>query len=146
MNENEITINGIPLRELGVTLLAGAYAALLTPTALKDFVENDDPLKDGTEVVVPGDGGNYDLSAPRVEERDVTLTFLIEGAGAEAFLANYAAFVAQLYKGSVVLRVPALNATYRLLYSNSTRFDNYRLNACKIAVKFREPNPNDRSE
>lgn len=146
MNENEITINGTPLSELGVTLLAGAYAALLTPTTLKDFVENNDPLKDGTDVVVPGDSGNYDLSVSRVEERDVTLTFLIEGAGSETFLANYAVFIAQLYKGWVVLRVPALNATYRLLYSNSTRFDNYRLNACKIAVKFREPNPNNRAE
>ncbi len=146
MNENEITINGTPLRELGVSLLAGAYAALLTPTTLKDFVENNDPLKDGTEIVVPGDGGSYDKTSPRVKERDVTLTFLIEGAGAEAFLSNYAAFIAQLYKGLVVLHVPALNATYRLLYSSSTRFDNYRLNACKIAVKFREPNPNDRAK
>ncbi len=145
MSASEITMNGIALSTMGSTLLSGSYASLLTPAPLKDFVENDDPLKDGIDVIVPGTNGEDDTTTPKVKDRDVTLTFLIQGATKSAFLANYSAFVAQLHKGAVILTVPELNATYHLLYSNSTQFDNYRLNACKLAVKFREPNPANRS-
>ena len=132
MANSDITINGIPLHSIGVTLLTGAYSSLLTPPPLKDFVKNNDPTKPGTDVIVDN---------PVVSERDVTLTFLIEGKSKSAFLSNYKAFVAQLHKGKVELYIPELSQYFHLLYSNSTQFANYRLNACKIAVKFNEPNP-----
>ena len=133
----EPTINGKLLSSMGATLLSGAHTALLTPTSLKDFVENDDPLKPGVEVIIP--------DTPVVKERDVTLTFLIQGNTKSLFLQNYTAFVAELYGGLVTLYVPDLGNTYRLVYSNSTQFENYRLNACKLAVKFREINPANRA-
>lgn len=133
MVTQETTINKKPLSDLGADLLSGAYAALLSPPALKDFVENDDPLKNGTEVLVP--------VTPVVKERDVTLTFLIKGSDKSSFFTNYNNFIAELKKGLIVLSVPDLGRSFRLLYSNSTQFENYRLNACKLAVKFREPNP-----
>lgn len=132
MANSDITINRIPLQSIGVTLLAGAYTALLTPPPLKDFVKNNDPTKPGTDVLV---------NNPVISERDVTLTFLIEGKSKSAFLSNYKAFISELHKGEVVLYIPDLNWYFHLLYSNSTQFENYRLNACKIAVKFNEPNP-----
>lgn len=132
MANSDITINGIPLHSIGVTLLTGAYSSLLTPPPLKDFVKNNDPTKPGTDVIVDN---------PVVSERDVTLTFLIEGKSKGAFLSNYKAFVAQLHKGKIELYIPELDQYFHLLYSNSTQFANYRLNACKIAVKFNEPNP-----
>lgn len=141
MNNAEITINGLPLSSMGATLVSGAYSALLTPPALKDFVENDAPLKDGTDVIVPGTEDEDDASIPRVKERDVTLTFLIQGKDSGDFMAKYDAFVAELYKGAVVLGVPDLGRYFHLLYGSCTQFDNYLLNACKVAVKFREPNP-----
>ena len=141
MDNTEITMNGVPLSSMGVTLVSGAYSALLMPAALKDFVENNDPLKDGTDVIVPGTDGEDDTSVPRVKERDVTLTFLIQGENATDFMAKYAAFVAELHKGTVVLHVPDLGRYFHLLFSNCTQFNNYLLNACNLAVKFREPNP-----
>lgn len=135
MANSDISINRIPLRSIGVTLLAGAYSALLTPPPLKDFVKNEDPTKPGTDVLV---------NNPVVSERDITLTFLIEGADRYSFLSNYKAFVSELQKGKVALYVPDLNWHFHLLYTNSTQFENYRLNACKIAVKFNEPNPANR--
>lgn len=137
MPTTEVTINNKPLSTMGVAMLSGAYAALLTPPSLKEFVENDDPTQNGIDIIVP--------DSPVVNERDVTLTFLIKGTSQEAFLSNYAAFVAELHKETVTLYVPDLGNTYNLLYSNSTQFENYRLNACKLAVKFREPNPADRA-
>ena len=141
MENNEITINGVSLASMGTTLLSGAYSALLTPPALKDFVENNDPLKDGTEVIVPGTDGKDDTSTPKIKERDVTLTFLIQGDSETAFLDNYNAFVAMLHRGMINLYIPELERNFSLIYRNSTQFANYMLNACKLAVKFREPNP-----
>ena len=51
---------------MGVAMLSGAYAALLTPPSLKEFVENDDPTQNGIDIIVP--------DSPVVNERDVTLT------------------------------------------------------------------------
>lgn len=137
MATSGVTINKKTLASMGVTLLSGAYAELLTPPSLKDFVENDDPLKSGTEVIIPDD--------PKKKERDVTLSFLIEGPTETAFLANYSAFAAELHKGIVELYVPDLENTYNLIYRSSAQFENYRLRACKLAVKFREPNPANRT-
>lgn len=141
MENNEITINGVPLASMGTTLLSGAYKELLTPPALKDFVENNDPLKNGTDVIVPGTDGEDDTSTPKLKERDVTLTFLIQGDSDSSFFDNYNAFVAMLNKGIINLSIPELNRNFGLIYRNSTQFANYMLNACKLAVKFREPNP-----
>lgn len=139
-------MNGVSLSAMGVTLLEGAYSALMAPASLKDFVQNDDPLKDGTDVIIPGIDDEDNTNVPRVKERDVTLTFLIQGENATDFMAKYAAFVAELHKGTVVFHIPDLERHFHFLFSNCTQFDNYRLNACKIAVKFREPNPRNNIE
>ena len=133
---SEDTLNGKTLADFGATLLADAYSALMTPAPLKDFLENDDRSKDGTDVLV---------NNPRKAERDVTLTFLITGNNTTNYLAHYDAFIAELHKGQITLYIGDLNQTFRLLFSNATQFENWRLNACKIAVKFREPNPANRS-
>ena len=70
MPTTEVTINNKPLSTMGVAMLSGAYAALLTPPSLKEFVENDDPTQNGIDIIVP--------DSPVVNERDVTLTFLIK--------------------------------------------------------------------
>ncbi|WP_289645868.1 hypothetical protein [uncultured Alistipes sp.] len=95
MRNDLVSINGKLLSTMGVTLLAGAYSALMTPAPLKDFVENEDPLKDGTDVLSPSNGGSL---FPRIKERDVTLTFLIQGENEAEFKRNYAAFVKELVR------------------------------------------------
>ena len=135
-----ITINDISIASLGVSLEKGSYAALLTPAGLKDFIENNDPTKDGTEVLTKKADG---ASLAHIAERDVQLTFLITGDDEADFLAKYTYFVALLQGGNINLHIPEL-CTFRLIYRNSTKFDNYRLKACKLAVKFREPNPANR--
>lgn len=140
MASKDITINGIPLNEMGAALEHGGYSALMMPAPLKEFVENDDPLKDGTEVITEID----DESVAKLRERDVTLTFLIKGKDREDFLEKYNAFTSLLQKGSITLNIPDLGQIYRLIYSNATQYDNYLLKACRLAVKFREPNPANR--
>ena len=53
MPTTEVTINNKPLSTMGVAMLSGAYAALLTPPSLKEFVENDDPTQNGIDIIVP---------------------------------------------------------------------------------------------
>lgn len=142
MNATEITINGQALASMGVTLLNGSYANLLLPASLKDFVENDDPRKHGTQVITHDSKGD---PVAVIKERDVTLTFAIRGSDRASFLANYAAFVGMLHQGSVTLYVPDLERYFHLIYSSSTQYDNYRMTACTMSVKFREPNPANRS-
>lgn len=136
-----ITINGIELSKIGVSLEKGSYAALLTPAPLKGFVENNDPTKHGTEVLTHKSDGS---SLARVSERDVSLTFQIVGANNVDFMAKYSAFIDILNDGLITLYVSDLERTFRLIYSNSTRYDNFRLKACKLSVRFREPNPTNR--
>ncbi len=130
------TINGKDISSYGVTLLSGCYSALLAPPPLKTFLENKDRSKDGTEVLVHN---------CKIAEREVTLTFLIQGASRAEFLNHYQSFISLLHAGWFILYIGDLNQTYRLLYDSSTQFDNYNLTSCKISVKFREPNPANRS-
>lgn len=121
----------------GVRLDTGFSNALLAPPPLKEFIENKSRLEDGKRVVV---------NNPRVEERDVTLPFTIEGNTINDYLGKYRAFVLELQKGEIHLKVPALgNEVYRLIYKKSL---SYALSSdktfSKLSVMFNEPNPTDR--
>lgn len=136
-----ITINNISLSSLGVTLLKGAYPALLAPAPIKELIENDDPTQHGTQVLTRKKDGS---SIIRLAERDVTLTFLVQGKDEADYLAKYRAFIEMLQADKVVLHIPDLGESFTLIYRNATQFDNYRRNACSLAIKFREPNPAER--
>lgn len=132
---NGITINGANIEDFGASILAGSFTELMAPAPLKEYIENDDPMLDGIQIA------DY---LPSVNAREVTLTFLINGSDTNDFMAKHLAFVSLLHKGVFVLHVPALDSTFRLLYLNATRFDNYQLKSCKMAVKFLEPDPTNR--
>lgn len=132
-----ITINGTALADMGVILLQGAYAELMAPAETKDFVENDDPTKHGVEIDT--------LLSPKLKKRDVTLRFLVKGNSEEDFLTKYHVFLDLLYSGHIELEVPDLGACFRLIYRAKTKYANYRLNACEMAVKFTEPDPTNRA-
>lgn len=104
---------------------------------LKDFIENESRLEHGKRMII---------SNPRLASRNVTLTFTINGKTPEEYLDHYRAFVAELHKGNVALRVPALGETYKLVYLNSASYalDGSRT-VSKLACKFVEPNPYDRT-
>lgn len=104
---------------------------------LKDFIENESRLEHGKRMII---------SNPRLASRNVTLTFTINGKTPEEYLDHYRAFVTELHKGNVALRVPALGETYKLVYLNSASYalDGSRT-VSKLACKFVEPNPQDRT-
>lgn len=131
-----VTINNTDISEYGAILLAGAYAQLLTPPELKEWVSNDDARKNGTEYIAP--------TTPVVKERNVNLTFGIKGENEEDFLAKYNAFISVLHSGFIKLYVPKLGRYYHLKFESCTSFEQYSLKACKLAVKFTEPDPTNK--
>lgn len=129
----EVKLNGRPLNEYGVMMLAGSYNSLLTPPQLKEWVTNIPIDADGTEYIEP--------ETSYVQERSVSLIFGIKGETKEDFLDKYQQFIDVLQSGIINLYVPDLGRYYYLKYEGCTTFDHYNLTACKIAVKFTEPNP-----
>lgn len=129
----DITINGYILSNLGVTLLEGSYASLLTPPQMKDWVNNDDPRMDGVQYIAP--------ETPVVKERNVNLYFMVKGATQAEFLSRYNTFIGLLQSGMANVSIPDLGETYALKYEGCTSFDHFGLTMCKVAVKFTEPQP-----
>ena len=128
-----VTINGVDLEEYGTILLSGAYAELLKPAEPKEWVSNEDPRKNGTEYLAPAE--------QKYKERDVTLTFGIKGENKDDFISKYTSFISAINDGIIKLQIEELGRYYYLIFQSCTSFDNYDLKACKLSVKFIEPDP-----
>lgn len=120
-----------------VAMSKGFIENLLTPAGNKDFIENESRLENGKRVI---------YNNPKVASRELTLTFNIHGDTQEEYLTNYKSFISQLQAGKVIIRVPAIDMTFTLVYKKSTSFalGTSRLNS-SLAVKFEEPDPSQRS-
>ena len=135
-----ITINDKPLSDYGAEMLAGSYNSLLKPAQLKPWVSNEPINGNGVQYIIP------ETEEVFVAERQVDLIFSVIGDTKEAFLANYRNFIALLQSGMLDFHIPDLGRHYYLKYENCTSFDHIALLACKVAVKFSEPNPKKESE
>ena len=51
--KRDLLINGYDAYAMGIAMGSGFIASLRAPASLKDFVENDDPKKDGKQVIYP---------------------------------------------------------------------------------------------
>lgn len=136
----DLLINGSDAYAKGIAMGDDFLGNILSPSSLKSFVENDDPTKNGKEVIYP--------QTPKLASRDLTLTFTIFGNTTTEHLTNYKNFIALLQKGEISLSIPALGTeVYHLTYvgdSGSYMTEADRL-ASRLTVKFNEPNPADRA-
>lgn len=136
----DLLINGSDAYAKGIAMGDDFLGNILSPSSLKSFVENDDPTKNGKEVIYP--------QTPKLASRDLTLNFTIFGNTATEHLTNYKNFIALLQKGEISLSIPALGTeVYHLTYvgdSGSYMIEADRL-ASRLTVKFNEPNPADRA-
>lgn len=88
----------------GVWVTKGGYSDLLAFPALVDPDTNDWPEEDGVEV---------DLSAPRLQEQEITIPFLASNPGIDA--ADFIAYVST--PGRHTLRIPSLGREWMLRLS-----------------------------
>lgn len=86
-------------------------------------------------------------AVPKFAAREFSLQFQITGKDAADFAAKRDGFFSLLYSGRITLSVPQKSdSVFRLVYMGSS--PSYRGglygNACKVTVKFMEPDPGDR--
>lgn len=107
---------------------------------MKDYIENGSRLEHGKRVITDN---------AKVDSREITLQFTIEGSSESDYRIKKKAFQAELEKGAVNIKVSVLgNEIYKLIYLGKSVSYGLSLDRCfgKISSKFEEPNPMDRNE
>ena len=131
----ELYINGIDGATIGVAMGDGFLAAIDLPAPTKDFIENSSRLEHGKRVVTEN---------IMIDERDVSLTFVIRGNTLSDYRSNLKSFTDELYKGLVDISLPSIaDEVYHFIYKSSTSI-NRAMQSCSLVVKFNEPNPTNR--
>mgnify|MGYP006955733355 CR=1 FL=1 len=136
---SDLIINGKDACQMwGVKMGDDFIDSIFAPAPLKELIENKSRAQHGKQVI---------YNNLKMDERDVTLTFTLEGNSPADYMAKYKAFQAELAKGKVEVKVPVLGGeVYKLTYQRSASFAmNLARTFSKISVKFNEPNPADRS-
>lgn len=107
---------------------------------MKDYIENESRLEHGKRVITDN---------AKVDSREITLQFTIEGSSESDYRSKKKAFQTELEKGAVNIKVPVLgNEVYKLVYLGKSISYGLSPDRCfgKVSSKFEEPNPMDRSE
>jgi len=128
------------LETWGVRMGDGFLDAIDGFNEMKDYIENESRLEHGKRVITDN---------AKVDSREITLQFTIEGSSEGDYRSKKKAFQTELEKGAVNIKVPALgDEVYKLVYLGKSI--SYGLSSdrcfCKISSKFCEPNPMDRDE
>ena len=135
----DLLINGKDaLIEWGVRMGDGFLDAINGYYPMKDYITNNDRTQDGVQYV----------GVPKVNERNITLNFTMEGNSASDFTAKNKAFVEVMRGGNVVIQVPEDSpAVYHLKYTGKscTFARNVERTFAKIGLAFIEPNPTNRT-
>ena len=119
----------------GVRMGEGFLDVLGASSPMKEFIENKSRLEHGKRVII---------NDPKIDEREITLSFTIEGNSQSDYQAKKIAFFEELYKGVVNIQVPAnSNEIYHLIYLGKSVAYAQSLDQTfgKISAKFNEPNP-----
>ena len=106
---------------------------------MKEFIENKSRLEHGKRVIT---------NNPKVDEREITLSFTIEGNSQSDYQTKRKAFFDELYKGAVDIQIPANSSEiYHLIYlgKSITYAQSLDRTFGKISSKFSEPNPSIRT-
>lgn len=130
----DLLINGKDAwSEWGVVMGDGFINSILGPAGNKDFIQNESRTENGKRVLCVN---------PKIDARELTLTFNIHGVNSSDYLSKYNSFVGELQKGKVGISIPPINMSFTLFYKKSTSFaSNHALTFSKLAAKFEEPNP-----
>lgn len=137
---NELIINNKDAYATwGVRMGDGFLDTIGTPSPMKEYIENKSRLEHGKRVIV---------SNPKQDEREITLTFTIEGISKSDYQTKKKSFFNELYNGNVDIQVPENGSeVYHLIYigKSITYAQSLDRTFGKVSMKFSEPNPAERS-
>ncbi len=135
----DLFINGEDaLAVYGVRMGDKFLSNLDAPAPLKTPIENDSRAMHGKQILA---------SSARVNSRQITLEFTIQGTSPSDFKSRKDAFFELLYNGDLWIEVPEHGAEiYHLWYLGTSPIYSLSRNRCfcKVAVKFEEPDPTNR--
>lgn len=138
--KNELIINGKDAYTTwGVRMGDKFLDTIGASSPLKEFIENKSRLEHGKSMIV---------NDPKLDERDITLSFTIEGSSQSDYQSKKKAFFDELYKGAVDIKIPAnSNEIYHLIYLGKSVIYAQSLDRTfgKCSMKFCEPNPANRN-
>ena len=140
MLTGHLIINGKDAyKEYGIFMDETALSTLMTPAPNKEFISNKYRSKDGKSVIKHN---------PRLDERDITLSFNMTAKDSNTFMTNYAQFCEEvLAKGELVIHTRFQpNVWYRCIYLSCTQFSQFIREMAKFSLKLNEPDPSDRDE
>lgn len=124
----------------GVRMGEGFLDVIGASAPMKEFIENKSRLEHGKRVIVAN---------PKLDSREITLGFTIEGETPSDFKDKKKQFYDELYKGEITIQVPENgNEVYRLVYLGKSATYGQSLDRTfgKISAKFCEYNPAKRDE
>ncbi|MCI8997673.1 MAG: hypothetical protein HFJ95_01600 [Muribaculaceae bacterium] len=138
----ELFINNEDARKTyGIIFGEDSLTALMTPPPVKPYIENKSALVHGKQVL------NDEDNPPKLDERDVQLTFYLHAKNREQFLERYQKFTTMLQKGKVDIRTKYQpGTTYHCLYISCAQFSQFNGRLAKFVLKLNEPNPKDRGK
>nr|DAJ73595.1 MAG TPA: tail protein [Caudoviricetes sp.]DAP69149.1 MAG TPA: tail protein [Caudoviricetes sp.] len=140
MLKGQLLINGKDAyTEYGIFMDDTALSTLMTPAPNKEFISNKYRSKDGKSVI---------MHNPRLDEREITVSFNMSAKTPEAFLANYGKFCDEvLATGQVTIHTTFQPAVwYHCTYLSCTQFSEFMRELAKFSLKLNEPDPTDRGE
>lgn len=134
----ELIINGKDaFTEWGIRMGDGFLDTLNGYSPMKEYITNNDRTQDGVQYI----------GTPKVNERNVTLNFTLEGVDAPDFAAKNKAFASVMRQGDVTIQIPSDSPdVYHLKYTGKscTFARNTERTFAKIGLAFIEPNPTNR--
>lgn len=123
----------------GVFFNDKSISALIEPEPLKDPVSNKSTTQDGKQV--------RKEPAPKVDERDLSLTVQIYAKDRADLFAKLKAFKAELKKRRMVIRTKyEPDVYYRCDYKNCSQYKSFHRRLATFSLKLNEPNPANRAK
>lgn len=136
----DLLINGRDAFQVwGVRMGDNFLDSLGASVPMKEFIENKSRLEHGKRIITTN---------PKLDEREITLAFTIEGNSQSDYQTKKKTFFEELYKGVIDIQIPANNSDiYHLIYLGKSVTYAQRLERTfgKISAKFCEPNPSLRT-
>lgn len=137
-----VYINGKDAKKTwGIVFDSSSISALMTPAAMKDYVENTSRLIHGKKLII-----NSELA--KLESRSVTLTFALYANSENDFFLRYNSFCTEIQStGKVDIKLSAISGVvYKCVYKSCSQFTQYNNKLAKFSMKVEEYNPADRTE
>ena len=133
-----VSVNGKDARRTwGIVFDSSSVSALMTPSPMKDYVENSSRLEHGKRVIT---------TSPRVDSRTLTLSFALYANDEESFFERYDSFCSELEKGTLEIVLSSRpTVKYRCVYRSCKPITQYRNRIARFSLSLEEPNPKDRS-